>query len=114
MTQEFYQERFGLHFFELEPGEFAMELANEYRKEAFVHKNGYISYHDADVEYFQAFKENLAPTGLARRIRFWDKSKIDAGEITKEQMQENLKAATVYIPFITNKFLIDPALQKEM
>ncbi|RYF94465.1 MAG: TIR domain-containing protein, partial [Chitinophagaceae bacterium] len=114
MTQEFYQERFGLQFVSSIPEEFASELITEYRKDLPVHKNAYISYHDSDLEFVQAFKDNLSLSKLYRRFRFWDKEFIDPGDLKNEETEMNRSKATIYIPFISNRFLIDSALKQEM
>lgn len=114
MTQEFYQERFGLQFLNATPEEFALELSSQYKSVRFDHKYGYLSYDDADTAVVEAFKESLQPSGLNKRITFWDKSGIVPSDVRREEMEKNLSIATIYIAFITSKFINNPALKAEM
>jgi len=114
MTQEFYEERFGLKFLNASPEEFTRELIEEYNKIIFAHKHGYISYHTSDEEYVNAFLGHLENAGLSKRINFWHKANLEGGELTNKVIGEQIEKATVYIPFINRHFVNDPDLQQEM
>lgn len=114
MTQEFYEERFGLQFLNSSPEEFTRELIEEYNKIIYKHKYGYVSYHDSDAEYVNAFLGNLENAGLSKRISFWHKDKLEGGELKNEVNSEKFEKATIYIPFINRYFVNDPHLQQEL
>lgn len=112
MTQEFYLEKFGLKFMNQNPEEFAKTLINEYLKKykPSNHSKGFIFYHDNknDTDIVKEFNEFLNTSKLGKRIEFWSEDKVLAGEVTDEDVSSHFNESSVYIPFISNKFLNDP------
>jgi hypothetical protein len=116
MTREFYYEKFGLNFIDLDPDKFAVDLVEAYgqRHDMGRHVNGYLAYHDYDEPTFKQFKEYLKNSKLGKRIVFWSRDEILTGDITNETLQDHLEASTVFIAFISMQFLNDQALANQL
>ena len=115
MTHDFYQDRFGIDFLNQSSQLFMNELIDKYTTSVITHKYGFISYADQEEDVVKSFRE-FANIRLeyGRGISIWDKDKLEPGENIETATADNLQKATIYIPFISSKFLNDAALVKEM
>jgi hypothetical protein len=116
MTREFYQDRFGLNFVDLDPETFASKLVDAYttKYNANNHKTGFIAYHDSDDSTFKRFSTHLNNSKLGRRIKFWSKEQIIAGDHKEKVIQQCMQEATVFIPLLSSRFLYDPQLTEQL
>ena len=114
MNRDFYTSHFGINFVNEDPVGFIGKLVTEYKKSKTEHRFGYISYHENDKEFVTNFREHLDQSKLASRISFWDPSSIMGGELSQEVTNENLNKSTVYIVFLSGKFLSSPAHLNEL
>lgn len=116
MTKEFYEERFGLNFIDLGPEAFAEKLValytDKYKSDS--HKVGFISYHDEDANIFSQFVKHLDNSKLGKRIKFWNKGQIVAGDNKENVLHNHLQEATVFIPLLSNSYLSDNQLTAQV
>lgn len=116
ITKGFYENRFGLNFYNQNPEEFIQLLIKEYeRKYGFdKHTNGFISFHEKDEDVFKNFSDKLKEERLGRRIKFWDKTQIIGSQNRIQEITKNLDKSTIYIPLISGKFINNADLNKEL
>ncbi len=116
ITKEFYQEKFGLNFVDLDPETFAGKLVNAYTEKYGIdkYKKAFISFHTSDAGTFEKFSTHLNNSKLGKRIKFWSKDQTIAGDNRKDILEQHIRESTVYIPLISSRFLYDSLLSAEL
>jgi hypothetical protein len=111
MTRDFFSDRFGIQFHEQTRVGFVRTLTQLYQDSVYQHNSGYLDYVSEDRDFAQSFREYLEQARLAKRIRFWDQSRVEASEITDELIKTEFDKATIYIPFISTKSINNPVFR---
>jgi hypothetical protein len=111
LTGEFYSETVGLKLVDQTTDEFIDELATRYQQlyGDFNRKlKVVLDYHSDDSAQFKEFLEAMEISNIAKRIEIWHKGKLQGGD-NANVVDDQLKEAEVYIPFLSNPFFKDPA-----